>query len=150
VSERERDQEDPKAAITLVVAIIGALAILVLILALQAMFYSSQEAERGNKVNASDPADLSRLRAQQLEQLNGYRWIDPSKGLVAIPIDQAMELTVRDQGVLPALTGARGAATAAPTSPAGAKTGGAGNGKVGGMGNGKASDKANGKAAGRR
>ena len=39
------------------------------------------------------PAPLPGLVAEQQEVLNGYRWIDQNAGVVAIPIDRAMELT---------------------------------------------------------
>lgn len=38
--------------------------------------------------------DLRDLRAQEDELLNGYRWIDRNAGIVRIPIEQAMKLTL--------------------------------------------------------
>ena len=113
MAELDRDKEDPKASSTVIVAVIGALIVFVLIVALQAYFYNAEETEREGKVYAEVPQELAGLRAQQVEQLNSYHWVDQSKGTVAIPIERALELTVRDQGVLPFSP-----VTQAPTAPA--------------------------------
>jgi hypothetical protein len=89
--------DDPRATTTIVVLAFGSILVFVIILALQTLFFSAQEAERQVKT-FGPPEELSRLRAGQLERLNAYRWVDASKGVVAIPIDRAMELVVRDQG----------------------------------------------------
>lgn len=44
----------------------------------------------------TDPQEeLRRLRAEQNRQLNDYYWVDKSKGVVHIPIEQAMKNLVR-------------------------------------------------------
>jgi hypothetical protein len=53
-------------------------------------------------------ADLERVRAAELERLNGYLWIDKAAGTVRIPISEAMKLTV-ERG-LPSRPAAGGAA----------------------------------------
>jgi hypothetical protein len=93
---------DPKASSTFVVLAIGALLILVIVIALQAFYYNSDEEERAGKITAQVPEELARLRNQELEQLNGYRWVDQARGVASIPIDRAMELVVREQGGQPA------------------------------------------------
>ncbi|MBI5869272.1 MAG: hypothetical protein HZB43_13460 [candidate division Zixibacteria bacterium] len=88
------NQSDPDALRTVYVGAISVLITLVLIVALQAAYYQAQESEISRKAVASE--ELTALRAEQLELLEGYRWIDRSKGTVTIPIDRAMELVVRD------------------------------------------------------
>ena len=39
--------------------------------------------------------DLQDLRAQEDELLNSYRWVDRNAGIVRIPIDEAMRLTLQ-------------------------------------------------------
>jgi len=112
----EFEEGDPKASTTLVAAVVGALIVLVLSIAVQAYFYNAEEAEHARKVISAVPQDLARLRAEQQEQLATYRWVDQRSGLVQIPIDRAMELTVRDQGALPALPAAARQAAAAPSA----------------------------------
>src|SRR5215472_11453818 len=47
----------------------------------------------------TDPsADLTNFRAQEEERLNGYYWIDKKKGIVHIPIGEAMKI-VAEEGI---------------------------------------------------
>jgi hypothetical protein len=39
--------------------------------------------------------DLQDLRAQEDELLNSYRWVDQNAGIVRIPIDEAIRLTLQ-------------------------------------------------------
>ncbi len=48
--------------------------------------------------------ELQRMRAEEDRLLNSYGWVDAARGVVRIPIEQAMTMTV-EQG-LPARTGA--------------------------------------------
>jgi hypothetical protein len=43
-------------------------------------------------LQSDPPAELSTMLSQQRAQLEGYRWIDRSKQIVAIPIDRAMAI----------------------------------------------------------
>jgi len=65
----------------------------------------------GLLVNA--PQRLSDIRAQEDQILNNYGWMDPSRGIVRIPIERAMDLMI--QRGLPATVGS------APQSSPGAK-----------------------------
>ena len=94
---------DPRGPMTMVVLAFGSILVFVIILALQALFFNAEEAERRAKTFGSSE-ELSKLRATQLDRLHSYRWVDASKGVAAIPIERAMELTVRDQGRNPATT----------------------------------------------
>jgi hypothetical protein len=102
---------DPQASATLIAAIVGAILVFVIIVALQAFFYRSQEAERATKIYGVVPEELAKLRAGQQEQLSAYRWVDRDRRVVALPIERAIELTVRDQGRNPEV----GAALPSPT-----------------------------------
>jgi hypothetical protein len=90
------DESDPKTAPTLLVAAVGVALLLVIILLLEVMYQRTVEAENYRKVIAEQPQELRSLRATQLEQLNGYRWVDQPAGVAAIPIDRAMELVIKD------------------------------------------------------
>ena len=100
--------DDPNVQKIAMVGVIGAIVLFVLIVALQTLFYTAETAEREIKFSTGDPHELARLRTEQLEKLHAYRWIDKSKGVVGIPIDLGMELTVREAGerVEPEPTGA--------------------------------------------
>lgn len=47
----------------------------------------------------TDPSeDLSKFRAKEEKRLNSYYWIDKNRGIVHIPIDEAMKL-VAEEGI---------------------------------------------------
>ena len=84
--------DDPNVSASAVIGIIGAILLFVVIVALQALFYSAEEAERARKVHGRAGEEAERLTAEQQEILNSYRWIDQQAGVVGIPIERAMEL----------------------------------------------------------
>jgi hypothetical protein len=49
----------------------------------------------GPRLQTNDEADLRRFRAEEDRQLNGYHWIDKQKGVVRIPIAEAMQNLAR-------------------------------------------------------
>ena len=88
--------DDPDAAMTVAIGVLGALMIFLLIVGLQILYYHTQDQELATLVYSREPEELSLLRAKQEEQLHSYRWIDQAKGVVGIPIERAMELVVND------------------------------------------------------
>ena len=89
---------DPNVPATVVVGVVGAILLFVVVVLLQAVFYSAERAENQVKVVAPASEELASLRASQLEVLHSYRWIDQPNGVVGIPIERAMELVVREHG----------------------------------------------------
>src|SRR4029450_12536416 len=71
---------------------------------------------------------LNDARNAATQELNSYAWVDKGKGIARIPIDRAMQLTLRDLGSkkpapanqieAPAQTPAPAASPAPPVSPA--------------------------------
>jgi hypothetical protein len=45
----------------------------------------------GPRLQTNPEADLARFRAEEARRLNTYYWIDKQKGIVHIPIEQAMQ-----------------------------------------------------------
>ena len=87
---------DTNAPMILTVSLVGAILLLVIVLALEAVFRQVEETEWDRKVVDVRWAELRETQVRQREALRGYRWVDQGKGVVAIPIERAMELTVRD------------------------------------------------------
>ncbi len=87
---------NPSASLIALVGVVGVILVFVVIVGLQTLFYNVQKAEIEEKVYSQIPEELSRLRSQQLEQLNRYRWIDEKGGVVGVPIDRAMDLVVKE------------------------------------------------------
>ncbi|MGD1148680.1 MAG: hypothetical protein ABR961_12110 [Thermoanaerobaculaceae bacterium] len=115
-----RETGEPNTPLTALIGVVFAIVLFALVVFLQAFFYWSEERENVRKVVAVAPEELSQLRAQQLETLHSYRFVDPKAGVVAIPIDRAMELVVRDGGKSPwpAVQPPAATAKAAPDAPA--------------------------------
>jgi len=88
--------DDPNVGKIALVGVIGAILLFVIIVAMQALFYNVEDAQRTSKLGVGDPNELGRLRAGQLEQLHTYRWIDKPNGVVGIPVDLSMDLIVRE------------------------------------------------------
>jgi len=49
----------------------------------------------GPRLQTNPEAELQRLRAEEDKWLNTYRWIDKQKGIVHIPIEEAMKKLAR-------------------------------------------------------
>ena len=84
--------DDPNVAVSAVVGIISAIALFVIIVLLQAWFYSAEENERERKITSQPYEELQKLDNNQLERLNSYGWISEPDGVAHIPIERAMEL----------------------------------------------------------
>ena len=90
-------RDDVNTLAVAVVGFIGAILVFVMIVALEVWFYNVQEVETYKKVISVPPQEYSSLVADQQAQLHSYRWIDRQNGIVAIPIERAVELVVKDQ-----------------------------------------------------
>jgi hypothetical protein len=88
--------DDPNVAASAVVGIIGAIALFVIIVVLQAYFYDAQEQERFRKVGSQPYEELQKLDNEQLERLTSYGWVSEGDGVVHIPIERAMELVATE------------------------------------------------------
>lgn len=88
--------DDPNVQLSALVGILGSILLFVIIVGLQALFFKMQEDELRLKVYSQPYEELRSLDAQQLEELNSYGWVDQQAGVTQIPIDRAMELTVRE------------------------------------------------------
>jgi hypothetical protein len=92
----ETSHTDPSSLWTVVVGVIGFLIVAIFIIGIQAIFYQTENREIQEKIVSQAPARLTSIRAEQESHLNSYKMIDSNSGVVAIPIDRAMELVVED------------------------------------------------------
>ena len=93
---------DPKAASTLVVGLIGTILLLAVIVLAQVMFYNVQQMEDQAKLYAPKPKELLQVQAEQLAKISTYRYVNETDGIVAIPIDRAIEIVVAEMKSSPA------------------------------------------------
>jgi len=90
------EESDPKSITTALVGAVGVILLAVIIILLQVLYYRTAEAERWRKVVLQQPEELRKVQNEHLDQLNSYRWIDESQGVVAIPIERAKERILRE------------------------------------------------------
>ena len=90
------DGVDPKVSTTLVVGALGVILTIVVILALQVLFYRTAQREYVTKVVEVGSEKLERTEAEQRKLLEGYRWVDRDNGVVALPIERAMDLVIEE------------------------------------------------------
>lgn len=81
--------------------LLGAAAVLVVVagaIALLApVFFRSKVTElRAERGWTSTPIETQQLRAAQADRIAHYAWIDRTRGVVALPIERAMELSVHE------------------------------------------------------
>jgi hypothetical protein len=95
MSEKTTPQryDDPKSFPTFAILMIGGILVLVMVIGISAVYYRAQTAEERRKVEAVAPEELSLMKAEQLDQLNGYRWVKKDS-VATIPIDIAMQKTI--------------------------------------------------------
>ena len=75
--------------------VVGAVAVLLIVFVVQIFYYElSHDIEQQH--NDSTNQALARYYAEQNEKLHRTGWVDQSAGKVSIPIERAMELTLRD------------------------------------------------------
>ena len=87
---------DPRAGSTLLVGLIGTILLLAVVVLAQVLFYNVQQMEDQTKLYAPRPQALLQAQAEQLAQINTYRYVNQKDGIVAIPIDRAIELYVAE------------------------------------------------------
>lgn len=99
------EEADPDAFQTAFIGLIGTILVVVSVVAIQGFYERRRHIEYDRKVVRQTPRDLHQARVEQQEKFQA-RWIDRDKGIVAIPIERAMELV---------------AASADPAAPVGVK-----------------------------
>ncbi len=97
MAEKEKNYfEDINIPLVVTIGIVSVVLVYLSIAGMSAWFYRYEQAEIERKVFRDRFESLVNLQVEQLERLNSYRWVDKEKGIIAIPIDRAMELTVRE------------------------------------------------------
>jgi hypothetical protein len=89
-------RDDVNTPVIALVGFISALLFFAIIILLEVMFYHIEAQQRYEKDINQPPQELTALVQREQATLAEYRWVDEKKGVVAIPIDRAMELVVAD------------------------------------------------------
>jgi len=94
-------KQEVNVPFVLTVGFISAILLFVVVIGTEAWFYSEEQNEIARK-NAEYPnTELLQLKAGQTDHLTKYRWVDQKKGIVAIPIEEAMKIMVASNGQPP-------------------------------------------------
>jgi len=95
------EREDINLPAVIAFGIITVCLVYLSVVGLMAFYYKVQDIEYKRKLYSESSLALTNLNAEQEKLLTGYRWIDKDKGICAIPIEQAIELTVKElsQGI---------------------------------------------------
>jgi hypothetical protein len=70
------------------------------------------------RLQVSPPQELEMVQRQAERELQGYGWVDEEKGVVRIPIDEAMRLLVERSAAAAAAPAASPSPAAPPAAPA--------------------------------
>ena len=91
-------KDDLNTPLITTIGIVSAVLLFVIIVVLQAWFAQAQREEFRRKVVDVRATEAADAWAEQEGRLAGYRWVDRERGVVAIPIERAMELVAREHG----------------------------------------------------
>jgi hypothetical protein len=88
--------EDLNTPMIAVVGLLGTLLTIILILIVQVLYYTASNQGEIEKVIKAPTTASDSLLAEQEVKLTRYGWINRENKLVAIPIERAMEVVVRE------------------------------------------------------
>ncbi len=89
-------RDDPRVGATLFVGAIGIVILAALGIGLDALHRAASAREVRRKLLVSEPLEPRALAEQETRRLGEYRWVDRERGIVAIPIERAMELVAAE------------------------------------------------------
>ncbi len=92
----ESHRDDLNTPMIALIGFLSAILLFVLIIAMQVVYYDIHDAAFNAKVVSQRPAELTKVVTEQQEKLNTYRWVNEASGTVAIPIDVAMNLIIKE------------------------------------------------------
>ena len=91
----KRDRhDDPDISLAAMIVVVGTVLTFAIVVFLSAVFFRAENDEVRRKIVDGAPKKIRSLRAEQTTILESYRWIDQEAGVVAIPIDRAVEIMV--------------------------------------------------------
>jgi hypothetical protein len=121
------EYDDINTSSVALVGFVGTMVLVAIVIVLQVAYYHVAAALFRQKDLDQPIVELETAIQAQQARLAGYHWIDKPKGVVAIPIDRAMDLVVAEaaSGSIPKVQqGAAQPPSVAPPSPAAPNAGG--------------------------
>src|SRR5260370_29153352 len=90
------DNTEPKASVIAIFGIATIITLLITVFGIQFYFDRSREQQIFVQVLQPEGQDLQMLNTREDTQLNSYGYIDRQKASVRLPIERAMELTLKE------------------------------------------------------
>ena len=90
------ESDNTRTRFILIFVIATCLVLGVLVVAVDQWFGVSVQDEISRKLLQPENTQLRKLRAEEEAKLTSYQWVDQKAGVVRIPVDRALELTLRD------------------------------------------------------
>lgn len=97
MSSHKAAYDDLDTTMIAYVGTVGAILTFFTVFAVGALYYAIAETENEVKVIRVPEKNAESILANQAAALTEYRWIDQDKNIVAIPIDQAMQIVVQEE-----------------------------------------------------
>lgn len=97
MSDHKAIYDDLDTTMIAFVGIVGTIITFFTVFAVAALYYSFEKTENVKKVIEVPEINAESILANQAAALTEYRWIDQDKNIVAIPIDEAMQIVVQEE-----------------------------------------------------
>lgn len=96
MAQLQREPDAPVAGQIVLIGVVGFILLVAIVIGAQALFLAVEQGEIEEKVYSTVPVEYRTLRDQQRARLSGPpMWENEAEGVVRIPIDDAMEITIR-------------------------------------------------------
>lgn len=94
------NRSEVHASQIITVGAVGGVLLFVIVIGVQAWFMNQEQREAAQYQDRPVMA-VENLRLEQEMKINGYRWVDREKQIVAIPIDEAIKVVAANNGKAP-------------------------------------------------
>jgi hypothetical protein len=91
-------KQEVNVPLIVTIGVVSCILVIVLIVGTEAWYDSEAQAEFNYEADQFPNTSLLSLKAGQLANINSYHWVDQKKGIVAIPIDDAIKIMVQTGG----------------------------------------------------
>jgi hypothetical protein len=98
----EAEDDKPKNGVITVFIVATVLIVVLMVIGVRELFIVVFDSEVNNKVLTVQASDLRALRAVEQQRLTHYQWVSQKEGVVRIPVDRAVELTLANYRSPPA------------------------------------------------
>jgi hypothetical protein len=88
------EEDRPNNGLILLITVISCATVIAFVVGVRELFNYWSEQELHSKVLSVQSSELRALRAAEQQKLGHYQWVNQKDGVVRIPVDRAVEITV--------------------------------------------------------